>query len=206
MDLNLLSSARNKFFSDFESYKIPEAIECPDIPYGVELPLKTYKNLVSYISGIFSYEPVYMDRIKFIPMNSPIVYEVIDYKGFMEKTKLNNKLSFYFQSTDFAHKVPLKFSDKMLLGGSNTYKPFDSSGIRAVSSYITANIDEIKELSDRYFKQRNLRGVVAFHWISLLPKGYTFYISDRDFYITVISFRNLKDVGYDYIGLLYVKL
>jgi hypothetical protein len=138
-------------------------------------------------------------------LHNPIPDEIYGFKHFLEKTKLSNKLSFYFQSTEFVHRVPLKFKDIAFLGEDNTYKPFDSSDLAAANTMMTSDIDSIRQFSDEHFRLKTYRGVVAFHWAQLLPKGYTFFISDRDLFIVVIAVKSLKTGGYAYIGIVHSK-
>jgi hypothetical protein len=182
---------------------MPE-VDGPELTEGLNINLNTVKELARYTSTVYSYEPIFTTYLLFRPLKTVIADVSLRYNQFLETTKQDNKLSFYFQSTDFAHKVPLKFKDVAFLGEDNLYKPYDSSELSAIDSKMTSSLTDIKTFSENHFSLKTLRGTIAFWQQDLLPKGYTFYLTDKQLYILVISYKPSKN-GYNYIGIVHTK-
>jgi hypothetical protein len=197
--------ARSFFMSSIESVGSLPGVISPNITEGVTLKLNNYDAFFKYVSAVFSLEPIVKDIIELRALTNPTPDKSLDFRLFMETTKQDNKYSFYFQSTDFAHKVPLRFNDLGFLGDTNVYKPYDSSDLSAIDTMITSNLAGIKHLSSLKFQLRTLRGITAFFQADYLPKGYTFFFTDRSMYMVILSMKELKNGGYNYLALLHTK-
>ncbi len=154
MNLSNYSLARGKFFSELESIGSFELIG-PDIEENMTLKLKDLKGLLSYASAVLAIEPIVKNTVELMTPTSKVASENLSYEAFLNTTKLNDSISFYFQATTFVNKAPLTFSDRGLLGEKNEYKPFDSSDTKTIDSMLSATIEEIRAFSDDHFKFKN---------------------------------------------------
>jgi len=202
MILSNFSIARARFFSPIESLE-PVALQGAEIQENMTLKLRDIKSLLGYFSLVHTKEPIILDEIFLRDLTTCVPDESMSYNEFIETTKLDDNATFYFQATTFVNKVPLIFSDRGLLGSKNTYKPFDSSESKEVDSMLTASIEYIREFSDKKFKFKNYRGMVAFERTTVHKKNYTIYLEDKGFYLTIISSRHTDKGQNTYIGILY---
>ena len=201
MILSNFSTKRAAFFSDIESIK-PLALRGTDIEQNLTIIVKDIKSFLSYVSVVHTREPITVDITELQPLGSIVASETLEYGAFIETTKLNDRLTFYFQATTFVNKVPLNFNDIGLLGAKNTYRPFDSTDQSAVNSMITADISTIRAFSDEHFKFKRYRGLVAFERAIVHKRGYTIALPDKGLLITIIASRH-SDKGNSYIGIMY---
>ena len=203
MNLSTYTAARARFFSSLESNG-NLAIIGEDINENMTLKLKDIKSFLSYASVVLIREPLILDTINLMVLGSKIADENMDFNSFLVTTKLNDKLSFYFQATTFVNKDPLKFSDRGLLGAQNTYKPFDSQENKELDSMLTASLDEIRIFSQNNFKFKHYRGLASFDRVSLHTKGHTIYLTDKKLYMTIIASKfNFKSGINSYLAILY---
>lgn len=205
MNISQYINARNDFFSDLES---PEMLSLagPDLTDNLTLVLKDIKGLAYYLSTVLAMEPIFGAENIFI--NATIAHEdeSLSFWQFKRSTQLNNVKTFMFQATTFANKVPLKFIDKALLGGENTYKPFGSSELSPLNSMATANLHEIRTFSDTNYKLSSYKGIIAFDRATVHKKGYVIKITNRHFRIVIIASKyDFKKGLTSYIGLLVAE-
>lgn len=203
MNLSTYVGARSRFFSSLESNG-ELAIVGPDINENIVLKLKDIKSFLSYCSAVLVREPLLREEIELMTPSIKIANEDLSFSAFLNTTKLNDKLSFYFQATTFVNKVSLIFSDRGLLGERNTYKPFDSQDNRAIDSMTTNSLDDIRTFSNKYFKFKNYRGTAVFDRVTLHKKGYTIYLTDKFLYLTIIATKYNDRTGINtYTAILY---
>lgn len=203
MNLSNYSDKRNRFFSSLESVGTLSIIG-DDLNIPMTLKVKDIKSFVNYCSSVLVREPLIRESIELMAFGTRIADERLSFDEFQNTTKLNAKLTFYFQATTFANKAPLNFRDKGLLGGNNVYKPFDSQDEGVVNTMLTASLEEIKVFSDTYFKLKHFKGVASFSRATSHLKGYTIYLIDKGIYATIISAKYDEKNGYiNYLAVLY---
>lgn len=204
MNLSNYTAARAKFFSPLESIGEFNLVGT-DINENMTLKLKSLKSLLSYTSAVLTREPIITSNVSLLKPGTISADEYLTYDAFLNTTKLNNDLSFYFQATTFVNKAPLTFSDRGLLGDKNTYKPFDSAEVKSVDSMITGTIDDIRVFSEDNFKYKHFRGTAAFNRVTTHKKGYTMYLTDKALYVTIIASRHTIKTGItSYIAVMYI--
>ena len=204
MNLSNYCLARAKFFSPLESIGDFNMVG-EDINENMTLRVKDLKGLLSYFSAVLTKEPILNDVANIMTPGTKIANEDLSYDTFLKTTKLNDNISFYFQATTFANKASLTFSDIGLLGESNTYKPFNSQDATVIDSMITASLDDIRQFSDNNFKFKKYRGTAAFDRVSIHPKGYTIYLTDKQLYMTIIASKYTTKTGVtSYIAIMYI--
>lgn len=204
MNLSNFTNKRSRFFSSLES--VGELnITGPDLSENITLQLKDIKSFLGYCSSMLVREPIVVDTIDLKPLANSIANEIVDFNTFLSSTMLNSKLSFYFQATTFANKESLDFKDKGQLGEENTYKPFGSNVAKSIDSMMTASLDEIRAISDKYFRFKNFRGTAVFNRAYIHNKGYTVYLSDKGLYLTIIAAKYDTKTGISsYTAVLYI--
>lgn len=204
MNLSNYTTARARFFSAIESNGTFN-LTGPDINENVTLKIKDLKGLLSYGSAVLTREPIVNDTVDLMTATIKVADEDLSYEAFLNTTKLNDNISFYFQATTFVNKVPLMFNDIGLKGDENEYKPFDSSSNKAVDSMLTATLDEVRLFSEKYFKFRNYRGTAAFERATTHIKGHTIYLTDKGLYMTIIAAKyDMKTGRNSYIAVMYI--
>ena len=203
MNLSTYTAARSRFFSSMESNGELKMVG-PDINENVNLKIKDIKGFLSYCSAVLVREPIVNDIIDLKAPGATVADEHLSFDSFLATTKLNSKLSFYFQATVFVNKASLHFSDRGLLGEKNVYKPFDSSDSKSLDSMTTSSLEEIRNFSNRYFKFANYRGTASFDRAALHLKGYTIYLDDKQMYMTIIACKYNKSSINNYTAVLYV--
>ncbi len=205
MNLANYTNAMSKFKSTLESPALSLNIISKDITSGASLKMNNVKALLSYYIHLYIKEIIADTQINLIDLDDNSSYdEVIGFTEFIYSTHKEDKPSFYFETTDVVEKVPLRFRDLSLIGEVNIFKPFDTVDEKDFSTQMTSTLEDIKLFSQKYYKHKSFRGIIAFQRPTLHTKGYTIYLVDKKLFATIISVNYNLVTGYGtYLAILY---
>lgn len=205
MNLSNYATALSKFNSTLESPVTTINILSKPIESSATVSFNTVKDLLNYYLQLYIKEALVDTQITLLDLDDRTGFdEATSFKGFIDSTYRLDKPSFKFQTTDVSERVPLSFRDYALLGDENIYKAFDTVEEATFRTQMSASLDEIKQHSQKYYKHKSFRGIIAFERPLLHTKGYTIYLIDKKLYATIIASSYSLSTGYGtYIAILY---
>jgi hypothetical protein len=204
MELTNFTNFRNDFLSDLESIDRFSLQNAP-LDYGLNLQFKTLRDLFAYLVGIHNMEPIFGNVNTFIKPNALLANYTKTYEQFITESTISGVNTFSFLPITGLDESGLTFFDSGLYGERNNYKPLGAVGEAILDSKITMSLQEAIQFFDSNFKNKYFKGAVVFTSVKFYTKGEVIYISDKNFYILVTSYKDEREGVYSYSGVLTVK-
>lgn len=205
MELTNFANFRNDFMSDVESIDTLDLQTTPlDLPMTLEFG--SLKDFFSYLSAVHILEPVFSGELNLFIKPSEILGNYsMTYSAFEGTTVINDKPTILISSLGLHNATGLAFLDSGKFGERNTHKPLGTVGVGILDSKLSMSLLQVSEFYDKSFKNKFFKGNIVFSSIVFYTKGEVIYISDRDFYIIITTFKNNQNGSFGYSGLITIK-
>ncbi len=205
MELTNFANFRNDFISDIESVD-NLTLQTTPLNENMSLKFKVLKDFFSYLSAIHILEPVFSGDINLFIKASEIVGNYsMTYEEFKLKTLINDNYTIKFTPITTIKGEALAFMDTGKFGERNVFKPLGTNNVDTLDSSLTMSLAEASDFFNSSFKNKFYKGTITFSSVTFYSKGEIIYISDRDFYLIITSFKNNKNGAFDYSGLITIK-
>lgn len=204
MELTNFANFRNDFISDTESVD-NLTLQTTPLTQAMTLQFKSLKDFFSYLSAIHILEPVFSGEVNMFIKASEITGNAMTYSEFEAATLINESKTLRFIPIVTLKSEALAFRDTGKFGARNVFKPLGTENVTTLDSSLSASLSEISEFFNQNFKNKFYKGTLTFASITFYSKGEIIYISDRDFYLIITSFKNNKDGSFSYSALITVK-
>lgn len=205
MELTNFANFRNDFISDTESVD-NLTLQTTPLDNPMTLQFKTLKDLFTYLSTIHILEPVFSGENNIFIKASEIVGNYnLTYKEFKESTMVNDLLTINFMPITTLKGEALAFMDTGKFGERNIFKPLGTENSDTLDSKLSLTLAEISNFYNSNFKNKFYKGTMTFSSVTFYSKGEIIYISDRDFYLIITTFKNNKNGAFDYSALITIK-
>lgn len=195
MNLTQVNAAVNQFMSPFESVGITEVADI-GLVADMTLSFNNNKQFYGYIAQVHAREPVIVgNTVTFITQEVQGYSFQTSWNRFNEQTLVNGAYTLQFVAATIEAPIGLKFLDKAMLGGANTYMPFGSSDSRDVDTHLTADVNSMKMFYAENFKHKRFRGTITFSVAQLYTKGTIIDIVDKDIKIIIVESKSDNKTG-----------
>ena len=201
-----MDKAVGEFKSTFESPGIMN-VNDTEVIADMTLSFSNSKQLYTYLSNMHAMEPVISGNdLSFIAQDVPGYDHIVSWETFNKASVINKQYTLQFMANTLAPPPALKFIDKALLGATNIYRPFGSTGARVIDTHITADVAGASRFYSANFKYKLFRGTVTFSRYEVLKKGTIFDIVDKDIKIVIIESKMSLAKGVaSYTGIVLAK-
>jgi len=206
MNLTQITAAVNQHRSSFESLG-DLIVDSLYILEDMTLQFKDLRSFYLYLAQVHILEPIFHgEKVTFIPADIASAFISLSWKNFKELSYINNEYTLEFKANTLEENPSINFIDLGLLGESNTYKPYGSTGSRSIRSNLTKDLMGIKTFFDTNFKFKLYRGTISFTASTIFEKGTIIDIEDKALYVLIIEFRvNFKTGTVSHTGMVLAK-
>ena len=205
MELTNFANFRNDFISDTESVD-NLTLQTTPLDYPMTLQFKTLKDFFAYLSTIHILEPVFSGDVNmFIKASEINGNYTMTYEDFKRSTLINDNQTIVFTPITAIKGEALAFMDTGKFGERNIFKPLGTENVDTLDSKLSLSLSEASEFYNASFKNKYYKGTMSFSSVVFYSKGEIIYISDRDFYLIITTFKNNKNGAFDYSALITIK-
>ncbi len=205
MELTNYANFRNDFISDTEAID-NLTLQTTPLDEPMTLQFKTLKDFFSYLTAVHVLEPVFAGDINlFIKASEIIGNYTMTYLEFQNSTIVNDTMTIKFMPLTTLKGEALAFMDTGKFGERNIFKPLGTENVDTLDSKLSMSLSEASDFYSSNFRNKFYKGSMSFSNTTFYAKGEILYISDRDFYLIITSFKNNKNGAFDYSALITIK-
>jgi len=205
MELTNFANFRNDFISDTESVD-NLTLQTTPINNPMTLQFKTLKDFFGYLSAVHILEPVFSGDVNmFIKASEILGNYTMTYPEFKDMTLINTRQTIVFTPVSTIKGEALAFMDTGKFGERNIFQPLGTESLDVLDSKLSMTLAEADDFYKRSFRNKYYKGTMTFSCTSFYSKGEVIYISDRDFYLIITTFKANKGGWYDYSALITIK-
>lgn len=205
MELTNFAIFRNDFISDMESID-NLTLQTTPLNQPMTLQFKTLKDFFSYLSAIHVLEPVFAGDVNMFIKASEIAGNyTMTYLEFENSTTINDTKTIKFSPITAIKGEALAFMDTGKFGERNIFKPLGTENVETLDSKLSMSLSEASNFYNASFKNKFYKGSMTFSSTTFYSKGEIIYISDRDFYLIITTFKNNKNGAFDFSALITIK-